>query len=135
MQPTEAPEPSFDTLGAEFAFIYRRQGAGELKAYLAVLVETGQCRKEWLQQAADELMALRLCRPANIAAEAAKRCPSMADLRFWDYTGSPADYSPNIVAHWRAGRERKIARMREQSRALLRRAGVPEDWQDKIGRS
>lgn len=135
MQPSEPNEedfPQFDSTAKLIGFLYREKGAKVLRDVLALANKDKDHAREYLQEAADELMAMRLRKAAVIAAEAALQLPSLLDLRFCTWADPPK--TPAMIEHWRWYRRRQIERMRTRSRELLLKAGVDPDWQDHISK-
>lgn len=133
MQPSEPDQefPEFDSLAKTLGFLYREHGAKVLREALAMSNQDANHGREHLQAAADELMAMRLRKPAIVVAQAAMQCPSLTDLQFWNWSEAERD-KPHIVAHWVASQERLGRRIRARGKRLLRQAGMDEDWQDKL---
>jgi hypothetical protein len=124
---TPTTEPAFASLGALFAFEYRTHGSDHLQAVLAGMIEDGEQRREYLERAACETKALGLHKVADLVLEAAKRSPSMADMRFCPYkAGEPG--SESNIASWLRGEQRRAEKKREQCIELLRQAGIDIGW-------
>lgn len=119
----------FGSNASFLAFFDRQHGLKKLKAVLALAVKNGDIR-EFLEEDADKLMVAGIRTIAVLVAQAAKRCPSLADVRFFDWQPSPAN-----IAAWHQSRQRQIGRIRKRREALLRQAGLDPDWQDKIASS
>lgn len=143
MQPSEPDQeefPKFDSTAKTAAFIYREHGAKALRQAVALSIQDKdvgilglrkpqECVREFLMQAADELMALGLRKPALIIAQAVVGLPSMTDPRFYNWSD---ELTPAMLRHWQIGQQRKIDRIRDKGKRLLRQAGLDEDWQDKL---
>jgi len=131
----ETPDPldEFQTLGELLGFVDKRDGREAFKATLGAIVERGATR-ESMRSAACELKAAGTNQAADLAKAAAAQCPPMTDLRFCPYmqppyTNNARDNQANIKM-WLWGEWRRANKMREQCKALLRRAGVSPDWID-----
>jgi hypothetical protein len=113
------------------AYEYRNRGIDHLKAVLAALVENGETRREFVQEAACQLKALRV--PiADLVLAAAAQCSPMTDPRFSPYLVPP--YANNAVANqaditsWVWGQQRRAKKKRERCEELLRQAGIDPSW-------
>jgi hypothetical protein len=132
MATTETTEqPQFRSLGAILAFEYRTGGTDHLTAVLAALVEAGETHREFVQEAACQLKALRV--PiADLVIEAAAQCPPMTDPRFNPYLREPYTNDPRAneanIASWLSGQERRAKKRRERCEDLLHQAGINPNW-------
>jgi hypothetical protein len=120
-------EPTFESLGALFAYEYRTHGADHLKAVLAGLIRDGNQRREHLEKAGCEVKALGLHQVADLVMQYAAQCPPMTDLRFCPYRAGDPGSESNIAA-WIRGAERRGEKKRQECAALLHKAGVSTDW-------
>jgi hypothetical protein len=131
MTETETDKPQFRSLAAVLAYEYRDRGIDHLKAVLAALVDGGETNREFVEEAACQLKALRV--PiADLVLDAAAQCPSMTDIGFSPYLVPP--HTNNAVANqanitsWVWGQQRRAKKKRERCEELLRQAGIDPSW-------
>jgi hypothetical protein len=120
-------EPTFESLGALFAYEYRTHGADHLKAVLTGMIEDGEQRREHLEKAACETKALALHKVADLVLEAAKQCAPMSDLSFCPYKDGEPGSRTNLLA-WQRGEQRRAEKKHRECIDLLRQAGINIGW-------
>lgn len=139
IDPQDDDPPEWKELQSTASFLayFRREyGLRKLKRLLADTVEQGNFSREFWQEAADQLKVLRLDKVAALVAQTAARCPSKIDMKFCPYLVPPhtnyPDANKSNIKMWLWSQQRQIDKQRQQSKELLRKAGIDPDWQDHV---